>query len=203
MAQAKTWYTADTHFGSDSHDILIREMRPFEDIADYTREQVRIWNEQASANDLIYVIGDFCNYNDYEKDFRTGLAVSRQVKARIVLLVGNAEERVIKAHFENDFDRFRAYCLNSDDFRFEDVRKNASAVIGGERFFLTHRPADCDRRCLNLFGHVHRGAGIYKPFGFNVGTDLNHFRLYSERDILNLLHQKQTYWDHDPDTLCT
>lgn len=202
MAKARTWFTADTHFGADSQDIIMREMRPFADIADYTREQVRIWNEQATANDIIYVLGDFCNYNEYEKDFRTGLAVSARVKAHIILVTGTAEERVIKAHFENDFDRFRAYCLNDPEFRFDDVRRNAWAVIGGERFFLTHRPADHDRQCLTFFGHTHRGSGLWKPFGFNVGTDLNHFRLFGERDILYLLKQKKEYWDHDPDMLC-
>ena len=55
------FYTADTHFGSDSKAILIRDNRPFKDINEYTEEQVRIWNEQASSDDTIYVIGDFCN----------------------------------------------------------------------------------------------------------------------------------------------
>ena len=58
------WYTADTHFGADAKDILIREMRPFADPDGYTREQVRIWNGQVSPDDTVYVLGDFCNYND-------------------------------------------------------------------------------------------------------------------------------------------
>ena len=43
------WYTADTHFGSDSKEVLVRDNRPFKDINEYTKEQVRIWNEQASG----------------------------------------------------------------------------------------------------------------------------------------------------------
>ncbi len=60
-----------------------------------TAEQVRIWNEQASADDTIYVIGDFCNYNSHENDFKSGLAVSKLVNAHIILIIGNSEERVL------------------------------------------------------------------------------------------------------------
>ena len=199
MAQGRRWYTADTHFGADSREILRREMRPFRDIEEYTREQVRIWNEQASPEDVIYVIGDFCNYNHMEKDYRPGLAVSRQVRAQIILLTGNSEERVIQADFGGDFERFRAYCLS--ECRFLDVRRNAYAEICGERFFMTHKPTDCDPKCLNLYGHTHRATGLWRPYGFNVGADLNHFRLFGDDDIRNLLEQKNDYWDTDPDCL--
>ena len=196
------WYTADTHFGADAKDILIREMRPFADPDGYTREQVRIWNGQVSPDDTVYVLGDFCNYNDTEHDYRSGLAVSRQIGAHVILLTGNAEERVIRSRFGGSFERFREYCLGDPGFRFEDVRKNAYVSIGGRRFFLTHRPADHDPQCLNLFGHTHRAGGLWRSYGFNVGTDLNHFRLFNDQDVLALLAQKKDYWDHDPDILC-
>lgn len=44
------WYTADPHFGSDSVTVLQRDNRLFKDNTEYTAEQVRIWNEQASLN---------------------------------------------------------------------------------------------------------------------------------------------------------
>ena len=76
------WYAADTHFGSESKEIMIRDNRPFKDIHEYTEAQVRIWNEQASSDDTIYVIGDFCNCGpNTEKDFRSGLAVSKRINA--------------------------------------------------------------------------------------------------------------------------
>ncbi len=77
------WYTADSHFGNDSLSILMRDNRLFKDNAEYTAEQVRIWNEQAAPDDTIYAIGDFCNYNDREKDYVSGLAVSKQINAHI------------------------------------------------------------------------------------------------------------------------
>ena len=196
------WYTADTHFGSDSNDILIRDMRPFKDIAEYTAEQVRIWNEQASADDTIYVLGDFCNYNIHEKDYKSGLAVSKLVNAHIIYIIGNSEERVIDDHFGGDFNRFKEYCLTDPEFRFDDVIKNAYIDINGTRFFLTHKPTDHDKTCLTLFGHVHKGLGLYRPFGFNMSTDINNFRLFSDDDIVFLMKQKRDWWDNDPDVNC-
>lgn len=202
MGQGRSWYTADTHFGMDSQGIIDREMRPFRDIAEYTDEQVRIWNEQAAREDTIFVLGDFCNYNATEKDYLSGLAVSKRIDARVVLLLGNSEERVIRAHFGGDFEKFRDYCLHEPAFRFADVKKNAYTTICGQRFFMTHKPTDHDPQCLNLYGHTHRATGLWRPYGFNVGVDLNHFRLFGDEDIRNLLEQKNDYWDHDPDSNC-
>ena len=199
MGNGRNWYTADTHFGSDAKDILFREMRPFASTAEFIRETARIWNGQVSQDDVIYVIGDFCNYNSYEKDYESGLAVSQLIHAHIILLTGNSEERVIQAHFDGDFARFREYCLEGTRFNFDDVRRNTYVSACGEKFFLTHRPSDHDPHCLNLFGHTHRAYGLWRPYGFNMGVDLNHFRLFNDDDIMHLLSQKNDYWDQDPD----
>ena len=196
------WYMADTHFGADSNDIIERENRPFKDNLEYAEEQVRIWNEQASADDTIYAIGDFCNYNSFEKDFMSGLAVSSRVNARIILFIGNQEERVIRDHFDGDFEKFRKFCLDEPSFRFEDVVRNTYIDIRGEKFFLTHDPVDHDKTCLNLFGHIHRAGGLYRPYGFKVGVDLNHFELFGDDDIMYMLDQKINFNDKDPSINC-
>ena len=200
MEQRNIWYTADTHFGADSNDIIKREMRPFQSIAKYTMNQVLIWNKQVSPNDIIYFLGDFCNYNSQETDYNSGLAISKQIKAHIILLIGNSEERVIQAHFDGDFHRFREHCLNN--YNFDDVKKDEYTFISGIQFFLTHKPINHDPHCLNLFGHTHRAGGLWRPYGFNVGVDLNHFRLYNNLDIMNLVEQKHDYLDNDPDINC-
>ena len=196
------WYMADSHFGNDSTDIMERENRPFKDIFEYTDEQVRIWNEQAKSDDVIYAIGDFCNCNSREKDYMSGLAVSSRVNAQIILVIGTQENRVIRSHFDGDFEKFREFCLNEPSFKFKDVVKNAYIDIRGNKFFLTHDPIDHDRTCLNLFGHVHRAGGLYRPFGFNVGVDLNHYELFSDDDIMYMLDQKIEYNDDDPSINC-
>ena len=191
------WYTADPHFGSDSIGVLKRDNRPFKDNAEYTAEQVRIWNEQASSDDTIYVIGDFCNYNVAEKDYISGLAVSKRINAHIILITGNSEDRVIRDIFGGDFEKFREYCLTDPAFKFRDVIRDSYVDISGEKFFLTHKPTDHDKECQTLFGHTHRYGGLWKSFGFNVGVDLNRFRLFSDEDIMYMLKQKKKYWDED------
>ena len=191
------WYTADSHFGSDSVTVLHRDNRLFKDNAEYTAEQVRIWNEQASSDDTIYVIGDFCNYNSTEKDYISGLAVSKQINAHIILITGNSEDRVIRDVFGGDYEKFREYCLTDPHFKFEDVIRNTYVTINGEKFFLTHKPTDHDKECQTLFGHTHRYGGLWKPFGFNVGVDLNHYRLFGDDDIMFMLGKKKIYWDED------
>jgi len=198
----KIWYMADSHFGADSNDIIYRENRPYKDIKEYTEDQVRIWNEQASEEDVIYAIGDFCNYNRHEKDYISGLTVSAQIKANIILVVGTQEQRIIRDHFGGSFEKFREYCLSEPSFKIKDVVENAYVTILGQRFFLTHDPIDHDKTCLNLFGHTHRSGGIYRPYGFNVGVDLNHFKLFGEEDIKMLLDQKVEFNDSDPSINC-
>lgn len=50
-------------------------------------------------------------------------------------------------------------------------------------------------------GHTHRATGLWKPYGINVGCDLNHFRLYDLKEIKRLLSLKEKYWDNDEDNL--
>lgn len=50
---------------------------------------------------------------------------------------------------------------------------------------------------LALFGHNQLVSGIYKPYGFCVNTDLKHFRLWSEQDIVELVRIKNSEWDFD------
>lgn len=58
-----------------------------------------------------------------------------------------------------------------------------------------HKPKNHKEGVLNLFGYTHRSTGIYKPFGLNVGCDLNHFRLLSEKDVMHYIYMNNKYWD--------
>ena len=153
------WYMADSHFGADSKEIMEREKRPFKDILEYTKEQVRIWNDQASSEDVIYAIGDFCNYNSSEKDYMSGLAVSSMVNARIILITGTQEERVIRDHFDGDFEKFRQFCLDEPSFKFEDVVRNAYVdVPEGEAY------RQLFAALLNCEAHLDVWQTIYKTW---------------------------------------
>lgn len=190
------WFTSDTHFAKTGDKILRREMRPYKTIKEYCDDQIRIWNEQASKDDVIYHLGDMCNYNGTEKDFLPGLMLVQEVNAKVILIMGNNEERVMQYCFENNFEKFRDFCIRHG---FLDVKQNDTISIDGTKLYLVHRPIDCRPGMPNLYGHVHRQGGIWSPYGFNICTDVNHFRLYSENDIRFLISQKAA-WDNDADT---
>ena len=131
---------------------------------------------------------------DIKIDLKTQIKFVKKIKAKIILIIGNNEERIIKYFFNNNFENFRQYCIKNDFF---DVKQNDTLKICNIDFYLTHKPKNYNTNLLNLFGNSHRAMGIYKSFGFNVGCDLNHFKLYSENDIKQLLKMKSLYWDKD------
>ena len=193
------FFTSDTHFGNDAYQILDREYRPFKIPQEYANFQIDLWNNQTSENDIIYHWGDFCNYKSKEHDFESGLLYVKKIKAKVVLIIGNNEERVIEHFFNGSFAEFKKYCLN---IGFLDVVKNCEITINEEKFYLVHKPSEHHPTIFTLFGHLHKITGIWKPFGLNVGTDLKYFSLFSENDILDLKTKKEKYFDEDLDINC-
>ena len=188
------FFTSDLHFGDEG--TVKFDMRPFKSSKQFDKFVIKTWNKQASKNDTIYVIGDFvdCDKNGGDDSFKKTLNYVKKVKANVVLILGNNEERVVKNFFNNEFESFRDYCLK---LGFKEVYRNTIIHFLNQDFYLTHKPINSNKEMINLFGHMHRSGGLYKPFGINIGCDLNHFRLFSEKDIEFFLKLKQEHWDND------
>ena len=187
------FFTSDTHFNDLKS--LEFDFRPFKSPKQFDRYVIKTWNKQAKKSDTIFVIGDFVDCDGAGFDgWKKALTYVKKIKAQVILLMGNNEDRVVRYYFDNDYEKFRAYCLA---LGFKDVQKDMTITFNGQEFFLTHKPVHYKKGMFNLFGHTHRSGGLYKPFGLNVGCDLNHFRLYSESDIEYLMAMKQKYWDDD------
>lgn len=194
----KFWFTSDTHFGCD--DTLVRENRPFKSSKEFNREVSNMWSKKVHSDDILYHLGDFTNYNKSNMEvWEEGLKVVKDISCKVVLIVGNNEERVIDSIFNNSFEDFRSYCKN---IGFHNVVKEYEIEIRGIRFYLNHYPSRHRDGFINLFGHTHRATGLYKPFGLCVCCDLNHFELFSEDELFRLLDDKERYWDADIDTNC-
>ncbi len=190
-------FTSDTHFGCE--EILKRENRPFKSIKDFETSIFQIWNSQVKPNDIIYHLGDFVNYNKNNKaEWEKTLKLVQRSNAKIILIIGNNEQRIIDECCDKNFDTFRQICLDSG---FYDVKKEEYLKINDNQFYLNHYPRNYKDGYINLFGHTHRATGLWKPFGLNVGCDLNHFYLYSQDEIERLLDCKDKYWDNDIDNL--
>ena len=192
------FFTSDTHFGTNK--ALARENRPFRNWKVFYRKTIKQWNKQAKKDDLIYHLGDFIDYvPGRESNWKFCLNLVKNIKAKVVLIIGNNEERLIKDCFNDDFDKFRNYCLNVG---FSDVKKEDYIEIEDFHFYLNHKPHNFKKDYITLFGHTHRATGLWKPFGINVGCDLNHFILFDMQELKRLLIDKEKYWDKDIDNLC-
>ena len=192
------YFSSDIHFNNE--DTLKNDNRPFKNTKEFDKKIIQMWNKQVKKEDTIFVIGDFIDcHNEEDNSWEKSIKYVNKIKAPIVLIIGNNEERLIKFHFNNDFDSFRKYCL---ELGFKEVFKNLIVNFKNTDFYLIHKPKHHKEGIINLFGHTHRSTGIYKPYGFNVGCDLNHFRLLDEDDIMHYLYMKNKYWDKDVNVNC-
>lgn len=191
------FFTSDTHFCSPN--IVKRENRPFKNIKRCDKFTIKTWNKQAKKEDIIYHLGDFVNCNDQDIDsWKTAVTYIKKIKAKVILIIGNNEQKVIEKFFDNDFLKFRDFFIARG---FADVKNDDYLSFLNQNFYLNHYPKNHKDNYINLFGHTHRATGLWKPFGFNLGVDLNHFKLFSETDIKKLIYLKNNYWDTSDDNL--
>ena len=194
------WFTSDTHFMD--MNCLIRENRPFKSVYAFDRHVLKLWDSQISEDDTLYHLGDFTGHrlgNKSDKAWREGLAYVQNIKCDVVLIIGNNEQAIIDDFYSGNIEPFRTYCLN---LGFKEVCRNKILDIDDNTcYYLTHKPSDHKKGMVNLFGHLHRSTGFYKPFGLNLSCDLNHFYLYDMMEVQRLLEQKGQYWEKDRDVL--
>lgn len=178
------FFTSDSHFSYGEDKIITREFRPFSSLEEMNNEIISIWNKDAGCEDIIYHLGDFVNYNWQDLDYKRVFELVKNIRAKVVLILGNNEKRIMENDFNNDFEKFKSYLLSVG---FYDVIENGTKIfIGGDEYYLTHKPNDCNKNSkFNLFGHVHKSVFV-KKYGFNVGVDNHYFRLFSEADIIDL-----------------
>lgn len=187
------FFTSDIHFGDEF--TLKCDLRPFKNIKQFDKHMIKTLNKQATKNDTIYVVGDFVDCDGASYDgWKKSILYIKKIKAKVVLIMGNNEDRIVKYFFNGKFDVFREFWLS---LGFKEVYKNLTLKLRDKEFYLTHKPFDYKPNYINLFGHSHAAGGIYKPFGLNIGCDLFHFRLASEDDIFHLLAKKEKFWDKD------
>ncbi len=180
------FFTADTHFGLvDYEGIVKRDFRPFASVQEMNEAIINLWNTQTDSDDIIYHIGDFVNYNKKDIDsYETCFDLVKKINAKVILILGNNEKRLVSQKFDGDFDVFRDYLLKKG---FYDVVEDGLELdMFGVKLYLTHQPKDHKEEMINLFGHIH-GCCFVKNYGFNVGVDNHYLSLFSEAEIQRLI----------------
>ena len=127
----KIYFIADLHFGEDA--IRRYENRPFADVAQMDKELIARWNARVTAEDMVFVLGDF-GADGYEA------AVLSRLNGTKYLVKGNHDTKsnafYRQAGFEEVYDHpiiFQGFWLLSHDALYVN----------------TNMPY------ANLFGHVH------------------------------------------------
>lgn len=137
----KDYFIADTHFGDGR--IIRYENRPFSSIQEMDRVLTERWNSIITAEDTVYVLGDFSSYGDANKDreLLKGLNGSK------ILLLGNHD-----THRTAEEWRQLGFCECSP-----------WPIIYQGFFLLSHEPlyVNSNMPYANIYGHVH-GNASYK-----------------------------------------
>lgn len=190
------YFTADLHLCDERS--MKEDNRPFKNIKQYDKTIIRDFNKTAKRGDTIFVVGDMLDCNKKNTyDWLDGLKLVKKIKANVVLIVGNNEQRVIDFFFDGDFEKFKATCKK---YGIKDVFTKLDVDGRKYKYHLVHQIKDGDKRKINLFGHTHLCSGLYHPYGICVSTDLNHFRLFSEDILEGYLRRKYDFWDCDDNT---
>ena len=188
------FFTADSHFSDSDNSVLTRDFRPFDSLDEMNKKIIEIWNKQVKNEDIIYHLGDFVNYNKIDSNYDHRIKLVKKIKAKVILILGNNEKRIMDNDFSGDFKKFRQYLISCG---FYDVYESElNLKIGENEFKLVHYPNDADKDSVyNLFAHIHNSCFV-KRYGFNVGVDNHYFKLFSENDIIDL-ESRRTFFDED------
>lgn len=196
------FFTADTHF---CHARIIDLCaRPFVGVDEMNETIVSNFNDRATADDTIYILGDACMGNLDES-----LEYIALINARTVLVPGNhdrpsrAYQRKgdIAAKIKTARERYLEYF---DEVLLEPAT-GASVWVAPRPvqpdntvLMMSHYPYEGDshgedryahlrsaqRGLPIIHGHVHT-EWLHNKNQFNVGVDVNDFQLVSENEVLD------------------
>ena len=165
----KRFFTSDTHF-SDQR-VLVLSRRPFNSVEHMDDEMIANWNSVVSADDVVFHLGDFGNYD-----------ISHSLNGRIFLLYGNYER---KNPPEQQYNFNTIWTSNNKLIPFEE---GTVALI--------HEPSHRIPFMFNLFGHVHK-LSMIKSFGLNVGVDCHNYAPISDETVSFYKNAIENHYDYE------
>jgi calcineurin-like phosphoesterase family protein len=162
------YFTADQHFGH--LNILNHSRRPYRTVDQMDETLIRNWNNLVKADDVVWVLGDFC-WRTSQTDSYLGRLTGQKN-----LIIGNHDdERTTAAKGWQSATHYREIKLH------------------GKHLILFHYPMrDWNGRfydSMHLYGHVH---GEMADFGYScdVGVDSCNYKPVSFADVCKRLKVK-------------
>lgn len=138
---AKDYFIADTHFGGEN--IRRYENRPFDNAVEMDEKLIENWNNIVTAEDTVYVLGDFSDYGDTEKE----KDILRRLNGTKVLVMGNHDKHRTPQEWR--------------ELGFKEC--SPWPILYNQYFMLSHEPLyiNTNMPYANFYGHVH-GNPSYK-----------------------------------------
>lgn len=132
---AKDFFIADPHFGGEA--IIRYENRPFASAEEMDKKLIENWNHVVEKEDTVYVLGDFSDYANAEKD--------RYILSRLngtkILIMGNHDR----------------HCKPEEWRSIGFAECSPWPIVYKEFFLLSHEPLyiNANMPYANIYGHVH------------------------------------------------
>ena len=166
-------YISDLHFGHAN--VINFDHRPFSDVEEMDRMQIKFWNSRGQQDDHVYIIGDFCYRNERPEEWYL-----RQLKGHKHLIIGNHDQNLVKN------DKAMSY--------LETVDKMMLVQEEDKRIVLCHYPL-CDwyRKASgswHIYGHIHKNKDDVYDFikrqekALNAGCMINNYAPVSLNEMV-------------------
>ena len=177
----KIRYIADMHF--DHEAIIAYDNRPFDSVSQMNDEMIRRWNAAVGADDLTWIVGDFCM-----GDGDRWRALLRELNGKKALIIGN----------HDDPESVRA----AADL-FEDVAEYRETADGEQKIVLCHYPIPSFKD--HYFGTVHFYGHVHSAFEWNIAENSKRLlkNLYARQDVCRMANigAMLPYMGYTPRTL--
>lgn len=161
--------TSDLHFG---HTNILN----FEDrcnilgipnnIEEHDTELIEIWNNTVNKNDLVFILGDF----SFHKVDKT-MEILKKLNGDKILIEGNHDCIYLQ---NKKFDK----SLYKEIVSYKEIKYNNVNIC------LMHYPIMCfkhqdkqDNPYIHLFGHIHSKEMLIPIHSYNVGIDVNNYKI--------------------------
>lgn len=185
----ETWFTSDTHFGSQR--TLELSKRPFLGVEEMNWTMVERWNKVVSPESEVIHLGDFGDYK-----------WARYLNGKIKLLYGNYERKEGEDIPRNSLESYNVTVLKPNILALKvrgfNEDPNFKLILGHEptnvlRYLNEH---DSDDGAWAVFGHIH-GRQRIKKFGVDVGVDCNNFYPISLQDLKFYFNAINKHYDEE------
>ena len=166
-------YISDLHFGHKN--VILFDHRPFSDVDTMDHCLIQLWNSTVSADDDVYIVGDFCYRSGRTPDWYL-----RQLKGHKHLIIGNHDKATLD-------------CENAAKY-LESVEKMQHVTDGDKQICLCHYPLAEWYKSRHgswlIYGHIHGARDEVYEFmktrerALNAGACINNYTPASFNELI-------------------